>query len=320
MTSKFLSSFLVAIVFMSAISCKKDVALDSINPYDGWTTKTRGEVQPNLKIDPNSIEGLHKNIFKPTCANSGCHDGNFEPDFRSIESSYNTLINRAATNTDPLNPSFVLRVIPGDDANSMLLHRILTYIQGSQGQMPLTTDPGSDWPDKKLQYIQNITNWIKDGAKDQFGKLAVDHDFRPQLGGLIVFADGSSTPLPHANNTPVEIPAGTNTIKIMVAYGDDKTPVKLFGTTTLNHSLTPYDYPGIEQSMNTESSAYNAKGILGFVDYWHSITLSVSSLGAAPNDVIWLRTQTTDNINPAVYIPETTTSFNTKKYFALRIR
>lgn len=40
----------------------------------------------------NTIQGLHAGLFKPTCANSGCHDGNFEPDFRTVESSYYSLV------------------------------------------------------------------------------------------------------------------------------------------------------------------------------------------------------------------------------------
>lgn len=59
---------------------------------------------------------------------------------------------------------------------------------------------------QKTEYIQNIRQWIKDGAKDQFGKSASNSDFKPQLQGLIVFANGSSTPLPHANYSPVEVP------------------------------------------------------------------------------------------------------------------
>jgi hypothetical protein len=318
---KKLTYFLFASISILSTSCKKDSGADSSNPYDSWNVTTRGEVMPDLKIDPNTIQGLHKNIFKPTCANSGCHDGNFEPDFRSIESSYNSLINRMATNTDPQNAQFVKRVVPGDPDVSMLLHRITTYIQGSQGQMPLTTDPGSDWGEKKLQYIQNITNWIKDGAKDQFGKSALDNDFKPQITGMIVFANGSSAPLPHANYQPVELPPGTSSIKIMIAYADDKTAVNLLGPTTLNHSLNPNDYTGTEQTMTTESSPYSAKGALGtMVDYWHSITLQLSTLGAVSNDVIWVRTQTSDKVNPTVYLPETTTSFNLKKYFAIRIK
>lgn len=302
------------------LSCEKESS-GSDNPYDTWTSKPRGPVIKDLTMDPNSIEGLHKNIFKPTCANSGCHDGNFEPDFRSIESTYNSLLYRDATNYDPSNLQIAKRVLPGDAANSMLLHRIKTFIPGTQGQMPLTTDPGSDWAAKKNEYIQNITKWINDGAKDQFGKSAINLDFPPQLGGLMVFADGSSTPLPHNGFNPVEIPTGTNSIKIMFSFLDDKTQVNQFGPTTFNYSLNPYEYLNPEAPMTIESSPFITKGILGKnVDYWHSISIPVSTFKAVAKDVVWIRTQTTDNVNPSLFIPASTADFNTKKYCALIIR
>lgn len=309
--------FLVLLLGITA--CKK--SSNSSNPFDNWTTNQRGAVMDDIAIDPNTIEGLHKNIFKPTCANSGCHDGNFEPDFRSIESSYNSLINRSSINTDPQNPQYAKRVVPGDAASSMLLHRLTTFIPGSQGVMPLSLEPTSDWPTKKNQYLENVKNWINNGAKDQFGNSALSYDFPPQMAGLIAFADGSSTPLPHNGYNPIEIPAGTSTIKLMVAYTDDKTPINQFGITTLNYSLNPNIYIGTEQNMTVESSPFNAKGFGGAdVDYWHSIILNVSSLGTAPNDVLWMRTQTTDKVNPAVYIPSAPSAFNAKKYFAIRIK
>ena len=313
--------YFLTIFLLLLSACKKDSGSESNNPYDSWNTSTRGNSITDLKIDPNTIQGLHKNIFKPTCANSGCHDGNFEPDFRSIESSYNSLINRSITNPDPNRTDLEKRVIPSDASKSMLLHRINTFIPGSQGQMPLTTDPGSDWPAKKLEYIQNISNWINDGAKDQFGKSAANIDFKPQLAGLIVFANGSSTPLPHIGYNPVEIPTGTSSIKIMVAFSDDKTPINSFGLTTLNYSLNPYSYLLADKSMITETTSINAKGILGKpIDYWHSITLQLNNMNALPKDVFWIRVNTTDNVNSSTLIPESTASFNIKKYFTIKIK
>lgn len=298
-------------------ACKKKSA---DNPYDTWNTDPKKPVVDDKPIDPNTIEGLHKNIFKPTCANSGCHDGNFEPDFRSIESSYNSLVNRNTTNTDPGNPQFSKRVVPGSAATSMILHRILEFIPGTQGKMPLQLDPGSDWPQKQGQYIQNITTWINDGAKDQFGNSASSLDFIPQAGGMMVFADGSSTPLPHSMYTPVQVPGGTNSVKIMIAYTDDKTAPSQFGTSSINFSLNPGSYDSAKsKSLVKESGAFNAAGLQGSnVDYWFSITLPVSDLGTA-GDVLWVQTRTTDNVNAPVFIPAGTTAFNTKKYFAIKL-
>ncbi|MDP2175003.1 MAG: hypothetical protein Q8K70_03735 [Bacteroidota bacterium] len=297
------------------ISCKKSSS--KTNPYDDWKDTKKPPVVVDVNLDPNTIEGLHKNIFKPTCSNSGCHDGNFEPDFRSVESSYNSLINRLTTNYDPNNPQFGVRVVPGDAAKSMLLHRILEFIPGSQGKMPLTTDPGSDWPEKKEQYIENIRNWINAGAKDQFGNSSTNLDFPPQLGGLIAFVGGSSTPLPHLGYNPIVVPSGANQIKIMVAFLDDKTPLGQMGASQLNYSLNPNDYQNVPFDLVKETTPFITKGISGAdVEYWFSLTLNISQLGL-PGDVIWLRSETTDNINPRVFIPSSETSFNFKKYFAL---
>src|SRR5210317_2664712 len=91
-------SFLILPLLFACNASEPDVN----NPYDNQAVgqeheKVKGD---DKHIDANSIQGLHKNIFKPTCANSGCHDGNFEPDFRTIESSYNTLVNQAIIKND----------------------------------------------------------------------------------------------------------------------------------------------------------------------------------------------------------------------------
>ena len=224
-----------------------------------------------------------------------------------------------STNTDPNNPQFNLRVVPGDAAKSMLLHRINNFIPGSQGIMPLSVDPGSDWPAKKAEYIQNIVNWINDGAKDQFGNLPGSVDFTPQMGGLIAFADGASTPLPRSLFAPIQIPSGTNTLKLMMAYIDDKTPINQFTVNSVNFSLTPYQYDSTVQTMTIEPSAFNGKGVQNTnIDYWHSITVNVADLGL-PGDVIWIRTEVADKVNPVVFVPASTSSFNMVKHFAIKI-
>ncbi|MCB9252369.1 MAG: hypothetical protein H6605_07855 [Flavobacteriales bacterium] len=298
---------------------KEDSGSD--NPYDTWNYNERGPVMKDLPIDPNSIQGLHKNIFKPTCSNAGCHDGNFEPDFRTIESSYNSLINRNAINYDPDNPQISKRVDPGSAASSMVLHRINTLIQGTQGIMPLTLDPESDWTFKKTQYIKNIENWINDGAKDQFGNTAASQDFPPQLNGFIVFADNSPTPLPQSGKNPISIPGGTSNLKIMFSFADDKTKSEDLSSASLNYSLNPFEYTNPELSLKTESSPVMAKGINGNqVEYWHSYSTSVSALGAMPNDVLWMRATVNDNVNPNTPIPSVNAAFTTKKYVAVIVR
>ena len=75
----------VNLLLIFLFSCKEEY----VNPFDNITNTNLNETN-NIELEPTSIAGIHANVFRPTCANSGCHDGTFEPDFRTIESSYNT--------------------------------------------------------------------------------------------------------------------------------------------------------------------------------------------------------------------------------------
>jgi len=138
-----------------------------INPYDQIDEEIQQD-STDTELDPTSLAGLHANIFIKTCANSGCHDGTFEPDFRTVESSYNTLVNHPIIKNDPQN-SFEVRVLPGDAAASQLVTRLEKDIDDNSGIMPLIIEPDSDWPEKREEYIQNIKDWIAAGAKDALG-------------------------------------------------------------------------------------------------------------------------------------------------------
>ena len=59
------------------------------NPFDTITPPSPPVTTP---IDSSTFLGLHEYIFSTTCAVPGCHDGHFEPDFRSVQSSYNTMV------------------------------------------------------------------------------------------------------------------------------------------------------------------------------------------------------------------------------------
>ena len=160
---KYLLFFVLLIIFSFA-ACKTD---DFVNPYDGINNPEE-MTEENINLEPTSFAGLHANIFSKTCANSGCHDGTFEPDFRTIESSYNTLVGAAIIKNDPQN-SFVHRVVRSDVNASQLVARVEYDIDGNSGIMPLVVDPDSDWEMNKATYIQNIKDWIAGGAKDVFG-------------------------------------------------------------------------------------------------------------------------------------------------------
>ncbi|MCI5055527.1 MAG: hypothetical protein MRY83_05415 [Flavobacteriales bacterium] len=152
---------LLLIILIGLFSCKKDTD-DFVNPYD----------QNNVILNPvdtaeipsENFAYLHEKVFLPTCANSGCHDGTFEPDFRTISSTYNTTVNHSVITNDQ-SASFQYRVKPGSSSESLLFVRLETFLPNTSGIMPLEVEPESDWPEKKSEYIAAIKAWIDGGAK-----------------------------------------------------------------------------------------------------------------------------------------------------------
>ena len=125
---------LVILVCFTFTTCKKD---GSINPYNNSNLGPPSTNDTNYFADPTAFAALHNNIFIPTCANSGCHDGTFEPDFRTIESSYNTLVYHPVIKNNTTNP-YQFRVDPGNSDKSVLYKRLIEDIDGISGIMPLS--------------------------------------------------------------------------------------------------------------------------------------------------------------------------------------
>jgi hypothetical protein len=132
--------------------------------------------------DPASIQGLHKNIFSKKCALSGCHDGTFEPDFRTVQSSFASLVyHPVIKNTVNEIDTFALRVIPFDHQHSFIYERITTstteYMPSNGVRLPQSD-------------INNIKAWIDNGAKDENGNVPVKPNLQPNI--LFYFAVDST--------------------------------------------------------------------------------------------------------------------------------
>ncbi len=154
-------------------SCNKEDA--PVNPYDA-VDYTQGNATDSIP-DPSSITGLHKNIFFPKCANPGCHDGTFEPDFRTVQSSYSTLVYMGVNKTTLDSLSFFnYRVLPGNVSGSFLLERLLTptsdYMPSNATRLPNTD-------------IDNIRKWVLDSCPDVHGNVAQKPDLPPNIIGYI---------------------------------------------------------------------------------------------------------------------------------------
>jgi hypothetical protein len=165
-------SFFSVMIFLIINSCKKD-PYDDVD-YDTDTTTT-------LTADPNTIVGLHKNIFFPMCALPACHDGTFEPNYLTVQSTYSTLVYHPVGLTTLNDTLFFTFRVKAYDTTYSLLHELVTT-DNDQNFMPrqgnrLTQDE-----------ISHINNWIMNGARDEYGNIATAPDLPPYDSAYIFVA------------------------------------------------------------------------------------------------------------------------------------
>ncbi len=164
--------FIVCAFSGSILSCTKDAPE---NPYDkvNYTPATTPVTNP----DPNGIVGLHQNIFLTRCAKAGCHDGTFEPDYRTVESTYASLVYQPVIkNTVDSIHFYKLRVVPFYADSSFLFDRITT---STSEYMP------SNGSRLSQSDIDHVRNWINGGAKNQFDVVPSAPNLPPFINGFI---------------------------------------------------------------------------------------------------------------------------------------
>lgn len=158
--------------------CKKETVLQTnyTEEYTGDTINTQNPFDlitypapEELPIpDSSTLLGLHVQLFLPRCAVPGCHDGNFEPDFRTVHSTYSTMVYHPIIKNNAAE-DFSFRVIPYDTAGSVLHERITNCcFVDINDRMPQDNIGEPLEP----QHIQHLSQWILDGAKDLNGNVA----------------------------------------------------------------------------------------------------------------------------------------------------
>lgn len=201
-------------------SCEKDPS-DPDNPYDNINYNPNPNPDPTL--NPSSIQGLHKNIFSVKCANPACHDGSFEPDYRTVQSTYSTLVYQPVIKNNSTF-DYKYRVVPFDTGASWLHERLLTE-DTVLGRMPLYAQPLSEIE------MQHITDWIMDGAKDIFGNVSVlppVPNQQPTLVGYSPTVDGASLDSTREDNifyNPFVV-GSSETLGLLFLVDDDSTAIE----------------------------------------------------------------------------------------------
>jgi len=304
----------IAIAFNS---CKKD---KPVNPFDDPALQPPAEVTFVETLSPNSFAYLHKYVFKPTCSNSGCHDGTFEPDFRTIYSAYNTLVYQPVIQNDAFN-TFTYRVLPGSADMSIIHERLSNFIPNSSGIMPLEVDPGSNWNQNKTTYIQNISNWINNGALDIYGNAPSEGNLQPEIVGIVGFLSGdTTTPFTRINGggSPIGIPSN-NVVDLWFSVSDDKTIASQLQFNQYKLNLSPYDFPtnylgSLQIGLPiTENDFWGTP-----VSFTHKATIDLSSYTVGTYVYVRAYLQDADHLSP-VELPNDGSSALMLSYFTIII-
>ncbi|MBR9922733.1 MAG: hypothetical protein GYB31_18030 [Bacteroidetes bacterium] len=293
------------------------------NPFDG-VDYSINEV-PEIEIDSNTFLGLHHYIFSKACNQPGCHDGTFEPEFRTVQSAYNSLVYHPIIKnyeTDPL----PWRVTPEEPENSMMWHRLTMHNPPNFEQMPSSGIPLGQ------AELDRIEDWIESGAPDIYGNLPMLSSLQPTSYGLAAY-------LPGLNDYRVDTIRGgifynpfatlaEEDLELWFLY-TDVTPAgdTIFGNqlsyNKIQFSEDAYDFSNaIELDLQLEAFPNLVPSVFsqpaGFpLPYYHTITVNPASLGFEAGDIIYMRTyvQDSDHDEPTE-IPTSSNEYYILSYFA----
>ncbi|HAF46258.1 MAG TPA: hypothetical protein DCG83_01100 [Cryomorphaceae bacterium] len=206
----------IFILLLALISCGTE---QPPNPFD------IGTGEPVDTANLTGFAALHEKFLEPRCANPACHDGTFEPDFRTVEGSYNTLVYHPVVKNDE-NETFEYRVVPGDVNQSWLINRLMTA-NDTLGRMPLYAEPLT-WDE-----VKEFSDWIMAGAPDARGNLPIEPNEVPRFEWYVAFSgdmDWNNTRIDnnrHAWEFP--LPAAVDdTVRLVFRMNDDMTEPSSF--------------------------------------------------------------------------------------------
>ena len=308
-----MKNFLLFFLIIICISCEEE-----INPFD-FNNTSNSNNDTIYFTDPTSFSALHNNIFSTTCANSGCHDGTFEPDFRTIESSYNSLVYQPPIKND-INNSFNYRVEPGNSLQSVLYHRLIVDIDGISGIMPLESE--DDWDNNKDEYIQNIKDWIDQGAKDMFGNSPSLPNDIPLGRGMVVFNTGQTTnPFTRDASGSVLISNTLNSVDVWFSVVDDLLQPNNLQYNKVKKSSSLFNFHTIsEENLEVVNTPINHLGYFSNSineEYYHKFNLDLTNFNVG--EIVYLKFYVKDDVNPVTEIPSNGSPFTFLRHFTIKI-
>ena len=241
-------------------SCKKDNTAAPANPYNNIS---RSDSSANtIAADSLTITYLHQKVLSTRCALNGCHDGHFEPDYRTPMSAFASLVYAPIIKNNTAN-QYKFRVIPYDTTNSVLYQRITNCcFVNTNDRMP-QDNIGVPLPDSS---IHMVARWIMNGARDISGHVPTRPDEPASVLGYFALSTDyqtgySNVRLDSIYYNPFVLPQAVNSMYVVVVDTDDITPSTQFHVNTLKLSLSASDF---SNATSVQATYLNANG----PSYW----------------------------------------------------
>lgn len=284
----FFFALVLAVVFHA---CNEEIELPP-NPYDQVDYET-----PPVPVDtlnPISLVAIHRDILHPRCAVPGCHDGHFEPDFRTPQSAYSTTV-YAKVKKNNADSTFNFRVIPFNKDMSVLHERITNCCFANQNDRMPQDNIGVPLEETS---VQRIAAWIMGGAKDMMGQIGTYPNQAPninfylaidQLGINFTIFSGTENRIDQVYYNPFIMPANTSMV-IGMDVSDDSTAVSMLQVNKLRMSYDPDNFtpsaPGYR-----EYTATFFTNPFGPEQFWIA---NVNTAQFQPGNVVYMRYYVSD--------------------------
>ncbi len=280
-------------------SCNKRVKDESAaphNPYDD-IDRTNDTTTYGIPLDSLTITYLHKKVLSTRCALPGCHDGHFEPDFRTPQSSFSTLI-YAPIIKNSADTAFDYRVIPFDTTHSVLYQRVINCCFANQNDRMPQDNISVPLPDSSLNLI---ASWIMRGARDMFGNVPRLPNKEPVVQYYLAVDTLSLLP-PYAFPSlrydtvrsggvfynPFMVPASKSVFYMFVVPTDDSTEL---GNLQYNKLKISTSADNFTSALQYSASYVNVSGY----KFW---LLTIPTNNLPVNDTLYMRYYVNDGNHP----------------------
>ena len=309
----FIFEGIILLLFLFWSACKKEKD-EPQNPFAELNETSNGVTDT---LDANTFVGIHRNILAVKCANPSCHDGSFEPDYRTVESAYNTLVYHPVVKKVG---NWSYRVLPFDTAKSWLWQRvthdkIISGADTSGGRMPLYKDALSSVE------LKNISTWIMNGARDIHGIVPKYPNQEPRVNAYIA-VDSANYSILSSGYQRVDslyynpfIVSKNQAMLIAVDVKDDSTTVPLMQNPILKFSLSKDNFMGATAYPCTYLSFTDSTG-------FHELWMSYVNTKNFPSDTtVYMRFYVNDGDHAtATEFPLTESLFYYKSFWAFYIK